>query len=83
MPAAAVQTDRDGDFVLVVGADNKVAKAPVQLGRQIQQDYIVEKGLNGAERVIVAGAQKVQPGQTVAPSVATPTAGQAADGQEG
>ncbi|MGE4046608.1 MAG: efflux RND transporter periplasmic adaptor subunit, partial [Acetobacteraceae bacterium] len=84
VPAAAVQTDRSGDFVLVVGQGNKVVQTPVKLGRQIDQEYIVEDGLSGGERVIIAGSQKVQPGQTVAPSVATPTASQPSTaGQEG
>lgn len=67
VPAEALQTDQSGSFVLVVGADNKVKQQPVTLGRQIAQDYIVEKGLSGGERVIIAGVQKVRPGETVNP----------------
>jgi membrane fusion protein, multidrug efflux system len=76
VPVAAVQTDQSGSYVLVVGADNKVRQQPVTLSQQIGQDFIVTKGLSGGEHVIVAGLQKVAPGQTVqalpAPAPAPP-----------
>ncbi|MGH7052836.1 MAG: efflux transporter periplasmic adaptor subunit, partial [Stellaceae bacterium] len=49
------------------GPGNKVAERPVTLGPQLAQNFIVEKGLSGGERVIVAGVQKVKPGETVNP----------------
>ena len=70
VPVAAVQTDQSGSYVLVVGADNKVRQQPVTLGQQIGQDFIVTQGLSGGEHVIVAGLQKVRPGETVQPSPA-------------
>jgi membrane fusion protein, multidrug efflux system len=70
VPVAAVQTEQSGSYVLVVGPDNKVKQQPVTLGHQLAQDYIVNKGLTGGERVIIAGQQKVHPGETVAPSSA-------------
>jgi membrane fusion protein (multidrug efflux system) len=79
VPVAAVQTDRSGNYVLVVGPDKKVQQQPVTLGRQISQDFIVEKGVSGGERVIVAGVQKVRPGEIVNP-VAAPAASVASVG---
>ncbi|HEX2942703.1 MAG TPA: efflux RND transporter periplasmic adaptor subunit [Rhodopila sp.] len=72
VPVAAVQTDQKGSYVLVVGADNKVKQQPIKLGRQIAQNEIVTSGLSGGERVIVAGVQKVRPGETVNPTEAPP-----------
>lgn len=72
VPAEALQTDQSGSFVLVVGADNKVKQQPVTLGRQLEQAYIVQKGLSGGERVIIAGVQKAKPGETVNPQLAPP-----------
>lgn len=69
VPIAAVQSDRSGDYVLVVQSDNTVAQRPISLGRQIEQDFIVESGLSGGERVIIAGVQKVRPGLVVTPSM--------------
>ncbi|HJU19396.1 MAG TPA: efflux RND transporter periplasmic adaptor subunit [Stellaceae bacterium] len=67
VPAAALQTEQGGSFVLVVGPDDRVEQRRVTLGPQIAQSFIVEKGLSGGERVIVAGVQKVKPGETVNP----------------
>ncbi len=67
VPVAAVQTDQSGSFVLVVGPDNTVRQQPIELGRQLAQDFIVSKGLQGGERVIVEGVQKVHAGQKVNP----------------
>jgi membrane fusion protein (multidrug efflux system) len=78
VPLQAVQTQQSGSFVLVVGADNKVAQQPVQLGRQVGQDFIVTSGLSGGERVIVEGTQKVHPGEVVNPTTAAAPAPQGA-----
>jgi membrane fusion protein (multidrug efflux system) len=67
VPVEAVQTSQSGSHVLVVGSDDKVAERPVTLGPQIAQNFIVEKGLTGGERVIVSGVQKVKPGERVHP----------------
>jgi membrane fusion protein, multidrug efflux system len=83
VPSEAVQTNQSGSFVLVVGSDDKVEERPVTLGAQVAQKFIVEKGLAGGERVIVAGVQKVKAGQTVNPAAAPPAAATAsADGGE-
>ena len=68
----AVQNDANGPFVLVVGQDGKVQEQRVTLGRQIGQNYIVQSGLKGGERVITEGVQKVRPGQAVNASTAPP-----------
>lgn len=73
VPVAAVQTDKSGSYVLVVGPDSKVKQQQIKIGRQVGQDFIVDNGLSGGERVIVAGVQKVQPGQTVTATEAPPS----------
>lgn len=78
VPVAAVQRQQSGTFVLAVGADNKVNQRPVQLGRQIGQDYVVTNGLSGGESVIVEGVQKVHPGEAVKPVENSPSASAAA-----
>jgi membrane fusion protein (multidrug efflux system) len=83
VPVEAVQTNQTGSFVLVVGSDDKVEEQPVTLGSQIAQDFIVEKGLVGGERVIIGGVQKVKVGETVHPVSSPPAAATAsADGRE-
>ncbi len=67
VPVQTVQNDKSGNFVLLVGKDNKVAQQKITLGRQIGQDWIVTAGLKGGENVIVQGLQKVKAGELVNP----------------
>ena len=52
-------------MVWVIGADDKVSPQPVTLGDQIGNNYLVEAGLKGGERIITEGIIKVRPGMTV------------------
>jgi membrane fusion protein (multidrug efflux system) len=70
VPVSAVQTDQNSSYVLVVGADNKVAQQTVILGDQIAQNFIVKSGVKLGDRVIVDGIQKVKPGQAVTATTA-------------
>jgi membrane fusion protein (multidrug efflux system) len=67
VPQLAIQELQGNKAVLVVGAGDKAAARPVTLGDRYQQFYVVTRGLEGGERVIVEGGQKVQPGMQVAP----------------
>jgi|HubBroStandDraft_6_1064221.scaffolds.fasta_scaffold21555_2 membrane fusion protein, multidrug efflux system len=74
IPQAALQLDRSGSYVLVVGPDNKVAQRRVKLGAVEGSDVVVEQGLEAGELVIVEGVQKVHPDQRVTPTRATEVA---------
>jgi membrane fusion protein, multidrug efflux system len=65
VPVEAVEMTHANSFVLVIGKDEKVEQRTVELGRQVGQDFIVQKGVSGGERVIVEGTQKVHPGEVV------------------
>jgi len=54
-------------YVLVVGAGNKVAYRPVQLGPVIDGLRVVQSGLTAGETVVVNGLQRVRPGAQVQP----------------
>ncbi len=81
VPVAAVQTDQNSSFVLVVGSDKKVTQQTVTLGEQIAQDYVVKSGLKVGQDVIVDGIQKVKVGVTVSVTYAPnqPDSGLSAD----
>jgi membrane fusion protein (multidrug efflux system) len=72
VPVQAVQDDKSGHFVLLVGPDKKVSQQTISIGRQIGQEWIVTAGLKGGENVIIEGLQKVQPGQVVSTVQAEP-----------
>ncbi|WP_209011578.1 efflux RND transporter periplasmic adaptor subunit [Roseibium aggregatum] len=71
VPQAAVQRDQRGSFVLVVNAQNTVEQRYVDLGAQVDTDFVVKKGLQSGEKVIVQGLQKVRPGVPVNASLAS------------
>lgn len=65
----AVLANQDRRLVYVVGDDNTVMPRQVQLGREVGDLVVVEKGLEAGERVIVNGTQKVfAPGMPVTPN---------------
>ncbi|NQW08551.1 MAG: efflux RND transporter periplasmic adaptor subunit [Alphaproteobacteria bacterium] len=64
---AAVQQDSRGYFVLVVDRENKVEVRRVQVGPQIDANWVIEQGLASDERVIIRGLQKVRPNEQVNP----------------
>lgn len=75
IPRAAVLSDQQGDYVLTVGAGNKVQQARIQLGQSTPTIATVTTGLSEGEMVILEGLQRVRPGQVVSPGPATPPPG--------
>ena len=71
IPRAAVLSDQQGEYVYVVGADNKAELRRIQLGQSTSTVAAVTSGLSDGEKVIVEGLQKVRPGQAVAPGPAS------------
>lgn len=67
VPDRAIGYDQNKVFVLVAGADNKVAYREITLGHAANGRHVVLSGLKPGDRVIVDGIQHVQPGMEVAP----------------
>ena len=72
VPRAAILSDQQGDYVLVVNPENKVEQRRIQLGQSTPTTAVVMSGLKEGEMVVVDGIQKVRPGQTVTPGPASP-----------
>src|SRR5947209_3522399 len=72
IPRAAVLSDQQGDYVYVVGADNKAEQRRIQLGQSTSTIAAVISGLKEGEHVIVEGLQRVRAGQPVSPGPASP-----------
>ncbi|HUZ65321.1 MAG TPA: efflux RND transporter periplasmic adaptor subunit [Acetobacteraceae bacterium] len=77
VPRAAVLSDQQGDYVLVVNAKNQVERRPITLGQSTPATAVIASGLKAGEEVIVNGVQKVRPGITVKPGPASPAPGTA------
>ncbi|HVX77227.1 MAG TPA: efflux RND transporter periplasmic adaptor subunit [Bradyrhizobium sp.] len=71
IPRSAVLSDQQGDYVFVVGADNKAEQRRIKLGQSTSTIASVTDGLSLGEKVIVEGLQKVRPGMQVAPGPAS------------
>jgi RND family efflux transporter MFP subunit len=67
---AAIGTDQDRKFVLVVGPGDSLVYRPVELGRLTDGLRIVTKGVQAGEKVVVNGLMRVRPGMKVTPTVA-------------
>ncbi|MEO8090138.1 MAG: efflux RND transporter periplasmic adaptor subunit [Gemmatimonadales bacterium] len=67
VPQRAVQQALGHQFVYVVGNGDTVSTRDVQPGPWSGNLWIIDKGLNPGERVIVDGTQKAMAGRTVRP----------------
>src|ERR1700728_424641 len=71
IPRAAVLSDQQGDYVFVLGADNKDEQRRIKLGQSTSTVASVTNGLQPGEEGIVEGLQRVRPNQPVAPGPAS------------
>ncbi|MCK9539063.1 efflux RND transporter periplasmic adaptor subunit [Dokdonella sp.] len=78
VPQRAVQRDAVGSFVLVVGADGKVARKDITATDAIEGNWIVTSGLEAGDQVIVSGLQRAQVGQPARPTPWQPPSAAAA-----
>ncbi|WP_070966550.1 efflux RND transporter periplasmic adaptor subunit [Vibrio sonorensis] len=65
IPRKAVQTDLEGDFVMVVSEGNVAERRNVTLGKQTDQGVVVNQGISESDTVITAGLQRVRNGNPV------------------
>jgi len=70
LPESAVQSDEKGNFVYIVGKDNKVARRNVTTGTVTATGIAITGGLNGTERVVMRAGGFLNPGETVKPELA-------------
>ncbi|HAQ78997.1 efflux RND transporter periplasmic adaptor subunit [Bradyrhizobium viridifuturi] len=71
IPRSAVLSDQQGEYVYVVGAENKAEQKRIQLGQSTSTIAAVTSGIALGDKVIVEGLQKVKPGEVVAPGPAS------------
>jgi multidrug efflux system membrane fusion protein len=65
VPAVAVQTGQQGQFVYVVKGDHTVEVRPVRLDRQVGNDAVIAQGLTPGEQVVTDGQLRLTPGAHV------------------
>jgi HlyD family secretion protein len=65
LPQTAVLSDEHGNYVLVVGDDNKLERRAVTVGGARSEGLLVSQGLNGKERVVAIAGAFLRTGETV------------------
>lgn len=75
VPTQAIQTGQQGQFVFVVKSDNTAETRPVKAGAAVDDDTIVEQGIQAGERVVTDGQLRLAPGTRVEVKNATVTPG--------
>ena len=71
-PQRAVQQMLGKSFVMVVGEDGKSVAKSIEVGTKIGSYYIVEKGLDGSEQVVVEGLTSLTEGMPLGITAVTP-----------
>ncbi len=80
-PAAAVQRGPQGTFTYVVDSDNTVKMQPVQVALTQGNTVVIASGLQGGDRVVTDGQEKLQAGSKVAPQTPQQPGGQSRNAQ--
>ena len=67
IPQRAVKDVQGNRQIAVVNSDDKIEMRNVQMGMTVGERWIVKKGLEAGERVVVEGLQKIRNGMKVVP----------------
>lgn len=65
IPTRAIQSGQAGPYVFVIGPDSTVEARPVVIGRALDGESVIEKGLHPGERVVTDGQLRLVPGAKV------------------
>jgi multidrug efflux system membrane fusion protein len=66
IPNEAVQAGQNGQFVYVVKEDRTVEARPVTTAQRVDQDMVIQSGLEGGETVVTEGQLRLGPNSKVA-----------------
>lgn len=72
LPQSAVQSDEKGNYVYIIGKDDKVVRRDVVTGVVSDAGVSIASGLDGSEHVVVSAGAFLNPGQKVHPTLVKP-----------
>ena len=81
VPQQAVQIGQDGQFVFVVTENSTAEQRPVTVGRRVDEEVVIEKGLKPGETVVTEGQLRLEHGTRVTSADANPAGGGPGAGQ--
>ena len=65
VPSQTIQTGQEGQYVFVVKSDLTVESRPVVAGRTVNNETVIQKGLQVNEKVVTDGQLRLYPGAKV------------------
>jgi multidrug efflux system membrane fusion protein len=65
VPNEAVQTGQNGSFIYVVKDDRTVESRPITVGARVDQDMVINSGLEPGETVVTEGQLRLAPGSRI------------------
>ena len=65
VPSHAIQTGQEGQYVFVVKQDMTIESRPVVVGRTVNRETVVQKGLHADEKIVIDGQLRLYPGARV------------------
>ncbi len=65
VPAQAIGTGQQGDYVFVVKADATVELRPVTIAYRLDNDAVIDNGVQPGEKVVIDGQLRLRPGSAV------------------
>jgi membrane fusion protein (multidrug efflux system) len=74
LPQRAIQDLQGKNYVWVINSAGKAEQRDVLMGPRIGENWLVAKGLNVGDRVIIDGVQRLKPGVPVKPTPYAPDA---------
>ena len=72
LPQSAVQSDEKGNYVYIIGKDDKVVRRDVVTGVVSDAGVSIARSLDGSEHVVVSAGAFLNPGQKVHPTLVKP-----------
>lgn len=66
-PSRALEIEKGGAYIYVVRSDSVVERRYVEIGPEIDNKTIIERGLAKGEKIVVEGFHKLNPGMKVKP----------------
>lgn len=73
IPQSALNQIQDKFFVFKLGADNKVSRIAVNIGRRINNRVVIYSGLKAGDKILIEGFQKFEEGMQINPVVVKDT----------
>jgi RND family efflux transporter MFP subunit len=73
LPNSALQSDESGNYVYILGPDNKVVRRNVKISTVSDTGVVITDGLTGSEKVVLSAGAFLNPGQKIKP-ILRPTA---------